>query len=69
MSRCHRNTYGQCACKASGVSCRVAPAAITILNEANKKAATHDALCLVLLAFFVFAIIFGLGTHAGPINV
>jgi hypothetical protein len=69
MSRCDLNTYGECSCKASGVPCRVAPAAIHILNEANKKAAKHDALCLVLLAFIVVAIIVGLGTHAGPINV
>jgi hypothetical protein len=69
MSRCDSHTYGECSCRASGIPCRVAPAAIEILRQSNNKAAKQDAFALVLLAAIVFAIIIGLGAQAGPINV
>ena len=40
-----------------------------ILEEANTGAAKHGNACLILLAIFVFAIVFGAGLTVGPINV
>lgn len=37
-----------------------------ILEEANTGAAKHGNACLILLAFIVFAIVYGAGLTVGP---
>ncbi len=59
MSRCDAHTMRECSCRASGIPCRVAPAAIEILRQSNNKAAKRDALLLVVLAAFVFLAMVG----------
>lgn len=64
MSRCDAHTMRECSCGASGIPCRVAPAAIEILRQSNNKAAKRDALLLVVLAALVF-LAFAFAAHAG----
>lgn len=67
MTRCDLRTHRECACEPG--QCRVQRPVIEILREANNGEARHGPALLALLAFIVFAIVIGLGAHAGPINV
>lgn len=68
MTRCDLHPL-ECSCLASGVPCKVQAPIYRILEEANTGAAKHGNACLILLAFIVFAIVFGAGVTVGPINV
>lgn len=69
MARCDLSTMGECSCIPSCVPCRVQSPIYLILEEANNGAAKHGNACLILLAFIVFAIVFGAGFMVGPVNV
>ena len=66
MTRCDLSTMGECSCIPSCVSCKVQTPVYLILEDANTGAAKHGSACLVLLAIFVFAIVFGAGLTVGP---
>ncbi|GMB80503.1 hypothetical protein NN6n1_12850 [Shinella zoogloeoides] len=67
--RCDLSIEHECSCILSGIPCKVQAPVYLILEEANTGAAKHGNACLILLAIFVFAIVFGAGLTVGPVNV